>query len=189
MDFSPLRLQYPQEPPEFPSICPPSIAEFPLFNQLGLPNLTRNRSVVCISNWSPFYPPFQLPSLPFLLLLRMSLDFSCGRTLRERLRSTRPAALISALTLNGNVASTIGKLRAISNSVGRTGDWSGLSPGNPAAHPSVKKYLVSISEEQAKARVSPRQAVPFFFDKFTKLSPTYVTECSFHPYPRWKGTS
>ena len=69
----------------------------------------------------------------------------------------------------GTVNSTIGKLRAIFNSVGRTGDWSGLSPGNPAAHPPVKKYLVSISEEQAKARVSPRQAVPFFFDKFTKL--------------------
>ena len=154
----------------------------------------RNRSVICMSNWSPFYPPFQPPSLPLLLPLRMSLDFSCGRTLRERLRSTHLAALISALTLNGNVAagtvnSAIGKLRAIFNSVGQTGDCLGLSPGNPAAHPSVKKYLVSISEEQAKARVSPRQAVPFFFDKFTKLSPTYVTECSFHPYPRWKGTS
>ena len=44
-----------------------------------------------------------------------------------------------------------------------------MSPGNPAAHPSVKKYLISISEEQAKARISPRQAVPFFFHKFTKL--------------------
>ena len=73
----------------------------------------------------------------------------------------------------GTVNSTIGKLRVIFNSVGRTGDWSGLSPGNPAAHPSVKKYLVSISEEQAKARVSPRQAVPFFFDKFAKLC-TYL---------------
>ena len=66
-----------------------------------------NRSVVCISNWSPFYPVFQPPSLIFLLPLRMSLDFSCGRTLRERLRSTRPAALISALTLNGNVAAPL----------------------------------------------------------------------------------
>ena len=69
----------------------------------------------------------------------------------------------------GTVDSTIGKLRFIFNSIGRSGDWSGLSPGNPASHPSVKKYLASISEEQAKARVSPRQAVPFFFDKFTKL--------------------
>ena len=78
----------------------------------------------------------------------------------------------------GTVNSTIGKLRAIFNSVGRTGDWSGLSPGNPAAHPSVKKYLVSIAEEQAKARVSPRQAVPFFFDKFTKLC-TYLRDRMF----------
>ena len=75
VDFSLLRPQYPQEPPEFPLICPPSIIGFPLFNQLGLPNLTRNRSVVCISNWSPFYPPFQPPSLPFLLPWRVSLDF------------------------------------------------------------------------------------------------------------------
>ena len=73
----------------------------------------------------------------------------------------------------GTVNSTIGKLRAIFDSVGRPGDWSCLSPGNPAAHPSVKKYLVSITEEQAKARVSPRQAVPFFFDKSTKLC-TYL---------------
>ena len=48
-----------------------------------------------------------------------------------------------------------------------------MSPGNPAAHPSVKKYLISISEEQAKARISPRQAVPFLFHKFTKLC-TYL---------------
>ena len=48
-----------------------------------------------------------------------------------------------------------------------------MSPGNPAAHPSVKKYLISISEEQAKARISPRQTVPFFFHKFTKLC-TYL---------------
>ena len=73
----------------------------------------------------------------------------------------------------GTVNSTNGKLRVIFDAVGRTGDWSGLSPGNPAAHPSVKKYLVSISEEQAKAKVSPRQAVPFFFDKSTKLC-TYL---------------
>ena len=78
----------------------------------------------------------------------------------------------------GTVDSTIGKLRFILNSIGRSGDWSGLSPGNPAAHPSVKKYLAAISEEQAKARVSPRQAVPFFFDKFTKLC-SYLRKWTF----------
>ena len=80
----------------------------------------------------------------------------------------------------GTVDSTIGKLRSIFNSLGRSGVWSGLSPGNPAAHPSVKKYLASISEEQAKARVSPRQAVPFFFDKFSKLC-YYLRKQTFLP--------
>ena len=94
---------------------------------------------------------------------------SCPNFGSHSKRKCRCPTRLAAGTVNG----TIGKLRAIFNSVGRTGDWSGLSPGNPAAHPSVKKYLVSISEEQAKARVSPRQAVPFFFDKFTKLC-TYL---------------
>ena len=85
----------------------------------------------------------------------------CSHSKRKCCCPTRLAA--------GTVNITIGKLRAILNSIGRTGDWSRLSPGNPAAHPSVKKYLISISEEQAKARVSPCQAVPFFFDKFNKL--------------------
>ena len=69
-------------------------------------------------------------------------------------------------------------MHSIFNSIGRSGDWSRLSPGNPAAHPSVNKHLASISEEQAKARVSPRQAVPFFFDKFTKLC-AYLRNGSF----------
>ncbi|KAJ7383332.1 hypothetical protein OS493_028879 [Desmophyllum pertusum] len=83
---------------------------------------------------------------------------------RSKLKCGCPSRLAS-----GTVDNTIGKLRSIFNSIGRSGDWSGLFPGNPAAHQSVKKYLVSISEEQAQARVSPRQAVPLFFDKFAKL--------------------
>ena len=80
----------------------------------------------------------------------------------------------------GTIGSTIGKLRAIFNSFGRSGDWSGLSLGNPAAHLSVKQYLASISEKQAKARVSPRQAVSFFFDKFVKLC-TFLRNRAFLP--------
>ena len=80
----------------------------------------------------------------------------------------------------GTVDCTIGKLCSIFNSIGRSGDWSGLSPDNPAAHPSVKEYLASISEEQAKARVFPRQAMPFFFDKFIKLC-TYLRNRAFLP--------
>ena len=80
----------------------------------------------------------------------------------------------------GTVNGTIGKLCSIFNSIGRSGEWSGLSPGSPAAHPSVKKYLTSVSEEQAKARVSLRQAVPLFFDKFTKLC-SYLRKQAFLP--------
>ena len=37
----------------------------------------------------------------------------------------------------------------------------GLASSNPAAHPLVKRYLTSVQEEQAKARFTARQAIPF----------------------------
>lgn len=70
----------------------------------------------------------------------------------------------------GMVNSYIGKLRAIFASIGRAGsatDSSGVS--NPAAHPVVNQYLISMREEQAQAHVLPRQATPMFFDKFITL--------------------
>ena len=75
----------------------------------------------------------------------------------------------------GTVDSTIGKLRSIFNSIGRSGEWSGLTLGNPVAHLSVKKYLASISEEQAKARVSPRKAVPFSSTSSLNCALTFVS--------------
>ena len=63
----------------------------------------------------------------------------------------------------GTVDCTIGKLRSIFNSIGRTGDWLGLSPGNHAAHPSVKEYLASISvvrgTSKSKGFSSPSRAI------------------------------
>jgi len=41
--------------------------------------------------------------------------------------------------------------------------------GNPAAHSTIKTYLRLIREEQAQARVIPKQAVPLFFDKLQIL--------------------
>ena len=41
--------------------------------------------------------------------------------------------------------------------------------GNPAAHHQVKQYLKLVSEEQAEARVVPKQATPIFVDKLSKL--------------------
>ena len=47
--------------------------------------------------------------------------------------------------------------------MGRTGF------SNPLAHLCVKEYLKFVREEQAKQPLLPRQAVPFFYDKFTCL--------------------
>jgi len=66
----------------------------------------------------------------------------------------------------GTVDSVIGKVRSLFIDLGRAGNWNELlGIGNPAAHKSVKQYLASIREEQAKHRVTPKQAVPLFFDK------------------------
>ena len=63
----------------------------------------------------------------------------------------------------GTVDSYIGKLRAIFNRLGRKGF------SNPLAHPCVKEYLKFVREEQAQQPLPPRQAVPLFYDKFTRL--------------------
>ena len=42
--------------------------------------------------------------------------------------------------------------------------------GNPAADKSVKNYLRLVTAEQLQARVSPKQATPFFVDKLARLS-------------------
>ena len=70
----------------------------------------------------------------------------------------------------GRVDSLIGKLPSIFNELGRTSDWDDrFGSGNPASHLCVKQYLKSIQSEQSQARVSPKQASPFFFDKYKKL--------------------
>ena len=66
----------------------------------------------------------------------------------------------------GTVDNLIGKLRSLFVELGRGREWNEfLGIGNPASHPCVKQDLTSIREEQAQARVTPRQATPFFFDK------------------------
>ena len=73
------------------------------------------------------------------------------------------------------VDSYIGKLRAIFNRLGRIGF------SNPLAHPCVKEYLKFVREEQAQQPLPPRQAVPLFYHKFTRLI-TYlrrlIAKCS-----------
>lgn len=42
--------------------------------------------------------------------------------------------------------------------------------GNPAADKLVKDYLRLVTAEQLQARVTPKQATPFFVDKLTRLA-------------------
>ena len=68
------------------------------------------------------------------------------------------------------VDSYIGKLRAILHSVGRDGEWDKrLDLGNPASDKSVKDFLRMVTAEQLQARVTPKQATPFFVDKLIQL--------------------
>ena len=67
--------------------------------------------------------------------------------------------------------SYIGKLRSIFHAIGRDEEWDKrLGLGNPAADKSVKDYLRVVTAEQLRARITPRQATPFFVDKLTQLS-------------------
>ena len=69
------------------------------------------------------------------------------------------------------VDSYIGKLRAIFHAIGSDGEWDRrLGLRNPAADKSVKDYLRLVTAEQLQARVTPKQAFPFFVDKLAQLS-------------------
>lgn len=69
------------------------------------------------------------------------------------------------------VDSYIGKLWSIFHALGRDGEWDRrLGLGNPAADKSVKDYLRLVTAEQLQARVTPKQATPFFVNKLTQLS-------------------
>ena len=72
------------------------------------------------------------------------------------------------------VDSYIGKLRAIFHDNGRVGDYDQrMGFGNPATHKSIKDYLRLITAEQLQARVTSKQATPFFVQKLVQLA-TYL---------------
>lgn len=76
----------------------------------------------------------------------------------------------------GTVDNTIGKLRSIFVDIGRPGEWQeAFGAGNPASHKSVRRYLRAVQEEQAIARVTPKQAKPIFSDKLSLLC-SYLKE-------------
>ena len=69
------------------------------------------------------------------------------------------------------VDSYIGKLTAIFHAIGRDGEWDRrLGLGNPAADKSVEDYLRLVTAEQLQARITPKQATPFFVDKLARLT-------------------
>lgn len=69
------------------------------------------------------------------------------------------------------VDSYIGKLRSIFHANGRDGEWDRwLGLGNSAADKLVKDYLPLVTAEQLQARVTPKQATPFFVDKLMRLA-------------------
>lgn len=71
---------------------------------------------------------------------------------------SRPATLAA-----GTGDSIFGKLCSLFSKMGKGGDWNDSSgTGNPASHYIVWQYLLHLREEQAEARVSPKQAVLFF---------------------------
>ena len=69
------------------------------------------------------------------------------------------------------VDSYIGKLRATFHAAGREGEWDGrLGLGKPAAGKSVEEFLRLVTAEELQARVTPKQASPFFVVKLAQLS-------------------
>jgi hypothetical protein len=55
--------------------------------------------------------------------------------------------------------------------LGRDGEWDKrLCLGNPAADKLVKVHLRLVTAEQLQARVTPKQATPFFLDKLVQLA-------------------
>ena len=79
----------------------------------------------------------------------------------------------------GTVDSMIGKLSSLFADIGRGGEWNDwLGVSNPASHRSVKAYLKTVREEQAISMVTPKQAIPIFFEKLTRLC-AYLREKAF----------
>ena len=89
----------------------------------------------------------------------------CASSLREKDSCSCPRFLAA-----GMIDNNIGKLKTIFKELGRDSQWNDdLNVGNPAAHPTVKKYLLMVLEQQAQERVFSTQAIPIFLDKQRKI--------------------
>ena len=100
----------------------------------------------------------------------------CASSLREK-DSCSCSRFLAAGTIDNN----IGKLKTIFKELGRGSHWNDdLNVGNPAAHPTVKKYLLMVLEQQAQERVFPMQAIPIFLDKLREIC-LHLRELSVDP--------
>ena len=86
------------------------------------------------------------------------------------LPNSKTILLISRLAFK-TIDSYIGKLRAMFKETGRCGEWNSmLGLGNPAASLEVQKYLKASTEQQLRARITPKQAVPLSLPKLLLLA-------------------
>jgi integrase len=66
----------------------------------------------------------------------------------------------------GTVSCLVGQLRGIFSDMGKGACWDEVTQsGNPANSLLVKAYTKAIRQEQSKAHVQPKQAIPLFIDK------------------------
>ena len=89
-------------------------------------------------------------------------QMSCPQAGQTRFSSCSCPSRLAASTVD----SLLGKLRAIFAEAGLGGEWDKLGIDNPVSHPSIKNYLKSIKDEQAKARVCPKKVYLCFLKSF-----------------------
>ena len=90
----------------------------------------------------------------------ISKDKSCRTVVHSLSCSKRDCSSPKRLAA-GSVDSTLGRLRAIFNKLGRTND------SNPVAHPLVKDYLKFVSEEQGVRLLRLLRWFHYFFRNFS----------------------
>lgn len=138
---------------------------------------TKNRRVIFNESLSNFYTLY----LPQISIRYFPLDITRFLVWKDRkgktkkihvpacsLFGTKQASLCACPTnlAAGKVDNLIGKLRSLFIDLDRGRKVTEvLDASNPASHASIRQYLVSIREEQAQARVTPRQVTPLVHEK------------------------
>lgn len=72
---------------------------------------------------------------------------------------------------SNTVSVMITQLGHIFRKYGKGDSWnSRLDSGNPIYSPTIKEYLIAVTEEQAKARILPKQVKPMFIGKVRSIA-------------------